>query len=1099
MSVKTSSSVEYCKHRLAKYCSPRAVIAFALAFLAAWATEFVFIAELGIFIYPAVGILLATIRTVGFRFASLAWVISSVVVLNLNHQESYLTALLWFVLEPLLISALIYFGYQRLDLLKTGFVNLKSVAIKLLLVITITMLVSLLVSTPLFALESDITDAFLSEFWITFVANFAGLVVGFPLAQALLAGHSTYPFKLVILTVSIGGGYLLTNTMKQNYQLLVSQDQVSLALAGLEMEAMLQGYFSELEIYQRSVANLFANNINTSEREFAEYVKSFADIKLDFVVTEWLPKIKLADRQRYEAAMAKKLNKSFHISDLSADGTHKPALRRHEYFPVTYVYPQWNNKDSYGFDPRSARFSNEAILESIETRKAVFRKPLQMNLQNGKSLPVMVSYEGVFDKAQPEKLLGLILIALKPQRVFDQAALHIYLKDFDFTLQDIKSGENFYSTGGASSGAEILSRPVKALGRELMLLITSKNTLFGPVQKINQANDLLYKTCLLLMIFGYLWLIDNAKERFRQALEMRTSDLKRNVKKAKQSARQAQQLLQKKIQAEKQLRLSNIAFEYASEAMLVMAYKTGLVVISNERFHNLTGIVRDEALNMADLLNVIDDGKGQSQIIQEQIMHNHYWRGELSITPSIQQVTPVLASISLVNDVEDYLIVIFSEITELKRTQEALLWRANYDKLTNLPNRALFYDRIEEQVKLSNREQKSLCMLFIDLDKFKYINDTMGHKMGDAYLKHVAQQLRAVVRETDTVARLGGDEFTILLSGIERDGNVDLVISKIIAAIRTPIILDGKTLVPDASIGVAYYPSDATCADDLINFADRAMYAAKESKTRTYVIYNDDIAQRWETNEKLNQEIHSALTNKKIDIFFQPFNDSFSESEHIAYEVLLRWHHPDNGIVSAAEFMSSLVDINLIIALDCRALELVIDYLKRLNQSAVYLRCSINISIHSLLSEGFVSLVKQNRHLLSEQNDLFIELKEKSLNHMSEEVIRGIENVKALGVKIILDDFGCSNVGLTLLQKLPVDIVKIDQSLSGHSAHDHRSEMVVRSIVGICMNFNMVPVVQFVESEQEIQWFTSLGVKCFQGYALSQPMSFDELEALLVT
>ncbi|WP_438971152.1 EAL domain-containing protein [Methylophaga sp.] len=1041
------------------------------------------------------GILLAVILSRGVWFTLLVWFISSLSYVLYAGPDPVLSGdTLVLTLEPFLLVLAVHFMLKPIYQRATDLTHIRPFLFMTVGLITVLITVSLTPALTNFL--SGAGDEFaLTHWWSSFAANFAGIAIGFPLTYLFfLDSHKTTQVRIASVLIAVSGLYFLSNGVRQNNKVFKSEYDTSLELAAVEMEAMLVSFFNELEIYQRSVTNYLSTQPGLSEEEFKNFVLSYSDIKDDFVVTEWLPKISLENRERYEYEMSLRLGMPIQISDLAEEGQHRVALRRRYYFPVTYIHPEWINKDSYAFDPSSSRSSNEAILEAVNSRKAVFRKPLNMRLKDGQTLPVMVAYEAVFDSKNLNQLRGLVLIAVKPQKVFNQASKHMLLKSFDFRLIDVNSGQIYYSPelGFSESGAK-LSRDLKALGRLLKLELYPKFEAIDSNHVIEQSNGLILKSSLLFMLFSVFWLINNSRERFEEELKLRTKELEHSASKAIDSEKETQKLLQKKIKAEKQLRLSKVAFESASEAMLVLS-SSGNVILSNHRFHELTGLSDHQSMYIHHLFEIIGE-KNKSEQILKALPSHRKWRGELSIKAFNGQSIPILASIRLVRELEDYFVVVFSDITELKKVQNTLLLRANYDKLTGLPNRALFYDRISEQIKICHRESKSLCLLFVDLDKFKLINDSMGHEQGDVYLKHVASCLRNTVREADTVARLGGDEFTVMLPGLGPHDRVEALLNKIIGAIRTPLELDGKTVIPDASIGAAFYPSDANSAQELIKFADRAMYAAKESENRNYVIYDDEIAERWQTSEKLNDDIRSALSNDELDVVFQPFNESSTDSEHIAYEVLLRWNNREKGQLNASEFITNAVDVNLVKALDIRALELVMKYLRQLNSVGKTLECSINISVHSLLSKEFLQLVSDGSKLLCEDNRLFVELKENSLSHMGEELLMAIERVRALGVMVILDDFGCTNVGLSLLQNLPVDLVKIDRSLSDFSLHDHRSEMIIKAVVGLCRDFRIVPVVQFVESQKEIEWFNSIGVECFQGYALSQPLSFKELQS----
>jgi len=373
--------------------------------------------------------------------------------------------------------------------------------------------------------------------------------------------------------------------------------------------------------------------------------------------------------------------------------------------------------------------------------------------------------------------------------------------------------------------------------------------------------------------------------------------------------------------------------------------------------------------------------------------------------------------------------VVARDITERLASEKLIHFQAYHDLLTGLPNRALFHDRLSNTISNARREDDKLAVLFLDLDRFKVVNDTLGHSVGDELLKQVANRLKSCLREGDTVARLGGDEFIVLLPHVEFEGVDQIVGKKLVETVKDPFIVDGNEIFVTGSIGIAMYPEDGNTADLLIKHSDTAMHYTKEQGKNSYNRYNRDMSIKHSRMLNMEADIRRGLKKKQFEVFYQPQVSSFN-GDIIGVEALLRWNHPEKGLLSPLYFMTVAEETGIIVDLGDWILDSAIAEVKTwLDDGLRVDRLAINFSNRQIEQEDFVDKIVRalKKHQFPGEK-LEIEITESMLMNNIEQTVEKLNELHLVGVHVAIDDFGTGYSSLSLLQKLPIHRLKIDRS-----------------------------------------------------------------------
>jgi diguanylate cyclase (GGDEF)-like protein len=442
----------------------------------------------------------------------------------------------------------------------------------------------------------------------------------------------------------------------------------------------------------------------------------------------------------------------------------------------------------------------------------------------------------------------------------------------------------------------------------------------------------------------------------------------------------------------------------------------------------------------------------------------------------------------------------FSDITD-KKDAEQLIWRqANFDHLTGLPNRRMFLDRLGEEIKKSKRSGLPMALLFLDLDHFKLVNDSLGHDMGDLLLRLAADRLRECVRESDTIARLGGDEFTLILTNLSDSDRVGAIAQKILWKLAEPFTLDSDQAYVSGSIGITLYPNDATDAEGLLKNADQAMYGSKKAGRGRYQYFTPAMQAAALQRIHLSNDLRDAVAKQLLTVVYQPIYALQSGRVQKA-EALVRWQHPDEGMISPARFIPVAEECGLISAIGDFVFRDVVRNCKDWRALQADIQISVNKSPAQFNSSGREGQTEPWMQLLKEQQvagaNIVVEVPESLLLEARPEIVRQLLALRDAGVGVALDDFGTGYSSLACLRKFDIDFLKIDSSFIQQLTPGSEEQILCTAVITMAHNLGLQVVAEGVETAAQAALLKELGCDHAQGYYFSPAVSAAEFRELL--
>lgn len=558
--------------------------------------------------------------------------------------------------------------------------------------------------------------------------------------------------------------------------------------------------------------------------------------------------------------------------------------------------------------------------------------------------------------------------------------------------------------------------------------------------------------------------------------------------------------ISERLQKEESLRLYGRIFENSGEGILITDADEKILAV-NRAFTEITGYSADEVIGNTP--HMLRSGRHDEAFYAEKrraLRESGYWQGEVWDRHKNGSIFPKWASISAVkNDkgVVTHYFTTFTDISERVAAEERIRQLAFYDTLTGLPNRSTLYSHMEQALVMARRNHFSGALMFIDLDRFKYVNDTLGHGAGDELIRRVAARLKTCLRGSDVIARLGGDEFVVALVDIAKVDDAAVVARKIQAVFSSPFLLDGHEISISASIGISIYPTDGNSVEDLIKHADIAMYRAKEEGRSTYLFYSSEMNVRSLEKLEMESSLRRALDRQELLLHFQPQVDIHT-GVIIGAEVLIRWKHPDLGMVSPGQFIPMAEETGLIVPIGQWVMDQAAEQNKFWQQQGIpVVKLAVNLSAQqfrqSLVAEVSGVLL---RHALPKEL-LELEITESMVMRDTDKVIETLRELDALGVPMSLDDFGTGFSSLSYLKKFPIDKLKVDQSFVRGIPDDNDDIAITRAIIAMGKNLGLKVIAEGVETREQLDFLRKEGCDEIQGYLFSRPVPAEEFIAML--
>ena len=436
------------------------------------------------------------------------------------------------------------------------------------------------------------------------------------------------------------------------------------------------------------------------------------------------------------------------------------------------------------------------------------------------------------------------------------------------------------------------------------------------------------------------------------------------------------------------------------------------------------------------------------------------------------------------------------KILEEQRTQ--LEYQEHHDSLTSLPNRILFLDRLGQSIEQAKRDSKEVAVVFVDLDNFKEINDSMGHNFGDKVLVEVSKKIQTRMRGSDTLARLGGDEFCIILNNIDNADDISDFMATFMETLKEPLNINNNTLYIGMSVGISIYPYDGKDAHTLFKNADAAMYKAKKSGRDTYAFYDEAMTKKSLERVTLETSLREALKKDEFVVYYQPQMDA-SKNKLVGMEALVRWEHPTLGLIPPNKFIPLAEDTGMIIELDRIVMKKAISQLLQWYEDGLNPgKLALNLAIKQIEEKDFIEFITgliSSNHSLSKYVEL--EVTESQIMNNPDKSIARLKELSDLGISIAIDDFGTGYSSLSYLKKLPINKLKIDKSFVDNMVTDAEDGAICKTIISLCKNLNLKVIAEGVEDEAQKEFLVENGCKFIQGYFYAKPMPASEMRKFL--
>jgi diguanylate cyclase (GGDEF)-like protein/PAS domain S-box-containing protein len=547
--------------------------------------------------------------------------------------------------------------------------------------------------------------------------------------------------------------------------------------------------------------------------------------------------------------------------------------------------------------------------------------------------------------------------------------------------------------------------------------------------------------------------------------------------------------------ARRNLNLAKIAFDSASEGIMIID-TNGCIIGINKGFSDITGYSEEEILGATPI--VFQQGQ---HALWQSLSGEGKWSGEVTNHRKNGEEYLEWLTITVVKNhahqITNY-VGVFADVTEVKQSQNKLYELVNHDPLTGLPNRRLINELLEHAMKRAEREERQIAILFIDLDRFKAINDSLGHPVGDKLLYEVSRRIKQSIRESDVVGRLGGDEFIVMMDNLHDIEDAAHKAKSILHALQSEFLIDNKDLFISASIGISMYPSDGKDVDSIIKAADIAMYQVKNMGKNNYCYYTKkhsaDVLERF----NLENQLRRALERQQFEVYYQP-QISLQTGKIIGAEALVRWNHPEYGVVSPAKFIPLAEETGIILQIGEWVLTQAAMRAKEwIHPNSALQRIAVNVSGIQIMQSNFADTVYG---VLIETDCvpsmLELEITESTVMQNTEHVISTFDRIKSLGVRLAIDDFGTGYSSLSNLKRLPLDKLKIDRSFVRDLPDDLDDAAIASAIYAMANSLGFSVIAEGVETLEQEQFLKEMGCSEAQGYLYSKPITAAAFSTLI--
>jgi len=555
-----------------------------------------------------------------------------------------------------------------------------------------------------------------------------------------------------------------------------------------------------------------------------------------------------------------------------------------------------------------------------------------------------------------------------------------------------------------------------------------------------------------------------------------------------------------RIKAEERLQLWSRVLDQSAEGIFVCDPQKRILLV-NKAFEKLTGFSADEAVSKTP--RILHSGRQDRAFYADMwksVSETGTWNGEMWNRRKNGEFYVEWLSISAVYDHKGavtHYVGIFSDVTVRKQAEERIVHLANYDALTDLPNRVLLMDRLNQLTKAAQRRKSKVAVVFIDLDRFKEVNDSLGHDAGDLLLQTLAKRLSGAVRDEDTVARLGGDEFVVVFQGLHEAREVTLLTQKLLSCLALPVTLNGYELAVTASLGISLYPDDATDGQAMIRNADAAMYQAKGAGRNAFHFYTSDLNDRALEILSMENALRRAIERQEFVLHYQP-QINISSGAVVGAEALIRWNHPELGLVRPGKFISIAEERGLIVPIGSWVIEEATRQVGVWQDAGISIPIAVNVSAVQFRQKDFLEQLANSvkKHGITPSR-IELELTEGIIMRDAETTIKILEKLHDMGFQLSIDDFGTGFSSLNYLRRFPIDKIKIDQSFVSDVTQGESAKGIVTAVISLAKSLKLRVIAEGVQTKEQLEILRDLRCDEAQGFLFSPALVSGEFEKLV--
>lgn len=1094
-------------------------------------------------IWPAAGIALAGVYTYGTRAIPGIWIgafcIQTYVFLNSAPPNNFTSSLVigaatgtTATLQTLVATRLI----KRYTVPHNALINDRSILGFLLLGGPVSCTISASFNLVFYYLHHLVSTDYIILSWVTWwIGDIIGVVIFTPLLLCFI-GKPRNKWRTRIPTVALPqmALFLLVAIL---FQFTKEQEQARLRLlfndhVNLLQNALQHKFDRHLEI-NRSFKALFSSSHEVTPTEFNIFTQDILNNHPSIQALEWIPKITKENYAHYQQL----LGGAFPIHTMDGKAISFPQGYRGEHFPVAYFEPSTNNKSVFGLDLNSESSRNKALQLAKESMTTTATNSIHL-VQDKENRPGILVFTPVYRPHQPlltreqrhQYLLGFIGTAFwvenkinEVKSQFDHLPLQLKITDAD--------GELFIDTINApKSSLEMTgleqTKILKVANRQWTVTYYATPQLDGDGPSWNIGWFILIGLLFTGITSSFLLMLTGRTLRTEDLVKIRTLELKKESNERQIIIRQHSdhnQILQAIASPAPLPDILNLIVSTTEKQF--PASLCSILLLDEQEQHLTLGVAPSLPEFFIQTLEGMTVGEGicdfgttaatGKRVIIENIEVHAYWRNFFGLAKQAGLAAswsePILSSMnqilgvftvyhrsphypeqSLLSEVCD-LAQLASIAIERRSSEKQIIHLAYYDALTNLPNRRLFLDHLEKTLAGALRHHTHAALLYLDLDHFKTLNDSLGHDIGDELLIQVANRLKQCIRDEDTVARLGGDEFVLLLSGreISKESMFEHALStaeRVQSTLEVPYQLKEHIHHITPSIGITLMPQPGTTPGELLKQADTAMYHAKNRGRNSISFYSMDMQRRADQRLIMEKDLRAALSEKQFSLHYQPQFDN--NHRLIGAEALIRWQHPEKGMISPAEFIPVAEETGLILAISEWVLQEACSQLKKWSSLP---HLAVNISPKQFRQPKFEEQIAAGltKHGIVSSR-LMLEITEGSIIEDIEDSIIKLQSMQNLGINISIDDFGTGYSSLAYLKMLPLNQLKIDQSFVRDISIDNNDAVIVETIIAMSKHLGLTVIAEGVETPEQLQFLRDRKCKGYQGYFFSRPLPAHE-------